>query len=1368
MNKKLTKLLSVFVIAGAIGVGAAFSATGCTKGNDDQNQTQTATVTEVKVTGSTTVANGGTVQLTAEVVGTNGPSQEVTWKIKDGATATGATVTSAGLVSAGTVAGKVTIIATSVADPTKSGELEITVRAAAVAQPTVTGVTAGADKTTGTVGEKITLTATVVGDNNPSQDVAWAITEGGDYATLSGNELTLTAAGTVKVQATSVADATKKSEVLAITVQAAQVIDNAVFVEYEGAADGPQAGTQDVALSLLVSEEINAGTITSWTDGTFTVTGGEARNRVDSTSKYSRSVKNGVITINAPAGAKLEIYFSSGSSTVGNAGYQLTKPDGSSETEIIKLADKALTSVTVENTDEGVYTFKTSKGTVDVYECKLSYEAAASAIARIEITDCGTTDYLVTQKVDCTNLSIVAYDEKGYPHGVDLKNCKIDASAYDPTVSGEYEIGVTYYLSDNLGSDKTEFKATYTIKVYMVDSITLSTIALSSSKQVSVQQAYLTNGAFNSDYLSVMATCKLGDDTIEQKLKTDWYDVTTPALTAEGTQKVTVSVNTDYTVDGKTVSAEYEVVVKAKKDVTDNIVEVTVGETGEFATLTQAVQYLKACNYESSVNKVIKIAAGTYNEKVWLDIPNVTLVGLGEDMDDTVLTYSLVEGDADVYSGSLWALNCATLHVTGANFKCYNLSIRNDFDYIKNSGNYSGSQAAQGVALTIDADGAVIYQTHLYGNQDTLYMKSGRTYYYQSQIDGNIDFIFGGETGLAFFEDCDIVAVGRAANGSQQNGYVTAAKHTASTKPDYGYIFYNCDFTNDEKVLDGSMSLGRPWGESATVAYINCNFSKAYSSTGYGSGSKTDRWSAMSSSLPTNADFCEYGSTGEGAISAAVNGGSILTAERAANYTKANIFAATNGKQTAYTTKFDCDAEYVKLRILAGLSEGDLPQETTVTFTLLDEITSTIQVSSEPIEILGGVATLQSGKLSPNDNSGCCIVTVGTVIQINNVGEVTLAWYNGGTDQYGNDNNANIVYKEGKATITILATGTASTQVYLKQITVDYSITPDDTPESASYSVSFDLNGASDTAPSTQTIEDGNTASAPFVPVRDGYKFLGWYTQATDGTAFDFSDGITGDITLYAHWEEVTAPVVIEENATITFGTGGNYQEYLASTSIIGTNVNSSTYRNNGGNNTQLSDTFSIKVKAGAVVTVSSYSGYTHYTVSLNGGTASEEQTGTSYELNVTANDDGQPYATVTFACGGNNYFYSISVAYPGGNVITEDTTITFGTAGNYQEYIESGKLASTCQIGGNNSDNSQVKNGTLTISVKAGARVVITAYNDAQYVGYTVTLGDGDASDTQTGNYTISEVSEDTAIVITPTTSNNYLVSIAITYSAE
>ena len=71
------------------------------------------------------------------------------------------------------------------------------------------------------------------------------------------------------------------------------------------------------------------------------------------------------------------------------------------------------------------------------------------------------------------------------------------------------------------------------------------------------------------------------------------------------------------------------------------------------------------------------------------------------------------------------------------------------------------------------------------------------------------------------------------------------------------------------------------------------------------------------------------------------------------------------------------------------------------------------------------------------------------------------------------------------------------------------------------YSVTFDLNGASGTAPDARTVYEGKTVGElPEVAVPAGWTFLGWYTAATDGTKVTASTKVTADTTLYAHWSK--------------------------------------------------------------------------------------------------------------------------------------------------------------------------------------------------------------------------------------------------------
>ena len=73
------------------------------------------------------------------------------------------------------------------------------------------------------------------------------------------------------------------------------------------------------------------------------------------------------------------------------------------------------------------------------------------------------------------------------------------------------------------------------------------------------------------------------------------------------------------------------------------------------------------------------------------------------------------------------------------------------------------------------------------------------------------------------------------------------------------------------------------------------------------------------------------------------------------------------------------------------------------------------------------------------------------------------------------------------------------------------------------HTVSFDLNGASGTAPVTQYFVNTNTAQAlePAAPTREGYEFAGWYNGETK---YDFTQNVTENITLKAKWESAKAP----------------------------------------------------------------------------------------------------------------------------------------------------------------------------------------------------------------------------------------------------
>lgn len=83
--------------------------------------------------------------------------------------------------------------------------------------------------------------------------------------------------------------------------------------------------------------------------------------------------------------------------------------------------------------------------------------------------------------------------------------------------------------------------------------------------------------------------------------------------------------------------------------------------------------------------------------------------------------------------------------------------------------------------------------------------------------------------------------------------------------------------------------------------------------------------------------------------------------------------------------------------------------------------------------------------------------------------------------------------------------------------------------------VQFNSNGGS-TVPGIYNIRYGATIELPDNPVRTGYWFRGWYTEASLVTEFDTSTKIYRNMTLYAKWEKQSStPTIMSQ--TISDGT---------------------------------------------------------------------------------------------------------------------------------------------------------------------------------------------------------------------------------------
>lgn len=93
--------------------------------------------------------------------------------------------------------------------------------------------------------------------------------------------------------------------------------------------------------------------------------------------------------------------------------------------------------------------------------------------------------------------------------------------------------------------------------------------------------------------------------------------------------------------------------------------------------------------------------------------------------------------------------------------------------------------------------------------------------------------------------------------------------------------------------------------------------------------------------------------------------------------------------------------------------------------------------------------------------------------------------------------------------------------------------------EKAQYTVTFDSRGGS-SVPS-QTINEGEPATEPAAPERQGYTFLGWYSNAnlSEDSKYSFETLVSADITLYAKWERDSQGGDEKAQYTATFDSRG-------------------------------------------------------------------------------------------------------------------------------------------------------------------------------------------------------------------------------------
>lgn len=477
----------------------------------------------------------------------------------------------------------------------------------------------------------------------------------------------------------------------------------------------------------------------------------------------------------------------------------------------------------------------------------------------------------------------------------------VNSSAFNNAAAGKYRITVTY----------GDFTGGYDAFVYTAKSLSVYDFSLNNSRvTLPVQKVFALGGTFNSDNLAVQVkgVCAgAGEETFVIPN----YTVSSPDLSSAGEKTVTVSAY------GK--SAQYSVYALNLSGVDKDAATVTVnanaavgvsGNAVTVKTLNDAVRVFKLLGTSATAVKQINVAAGEYCEKVEIDLPNVRISGAG--MDSTTIVFDALSGKTDPSGNINYSTDgSATVSVraTASGFVAENICFKNYYNshalYLESKKITNDTQA---VAMLVQADKCVFTNVKFSSYHDTLYDMSGRHVYNNCHIEGKTDYIFGYNS-TAYFNACTLKTIG-AGKTEKNGGYVVSTKgckKDESDSIDYGYIFYDCTFTDDGNVQDGSVSLARGWGDYMTVAFINCEMSASYSKEEYGNTAspKNDRYGKMNAD-PDATRLFEYGNIGAGALSYAEgfsgmidNTCTVLTAAEAAKYSDFSvIFAKTNGKLT--------------------------------------------------------------------------------------------------------------------------------------------------------------------------------------------------------------------------------------------------------------------------------------------------------------------------------------------------------------------------------------------------------------------------------------------------------------------------------------
>lgn len=315
---------------------------------------------------------------------------------------------------------------------------------------------------------------------------------------------------------------------------------------------------------------------------------------------------------------------------------------------------------------------------------------------------------------------------------------------------------------------------------------------------------------------------------------------------------------------------------KPLRQVWVNSTDIAHHADGQYRSIQAA---LDAMPDAGDIPYVIHLSSGDFYEKIIIAKSNVRIIGAGADK--TRIYFDAYAGQEGVL-GKVWGTRgSGTVIVRATDVTFENLTIENNFNFIANDAlpkdDPKKIRDTQAVALYLDqgSDRVLVRNVKLLGYQDTLFVNSGRAWFDQTLVAGNVDFIFG--AGNALFTDSEIRTRIR---GSQNNPHAYLTAPSTNITSAFGLTFIHCQLTREPGVPDKSTPLGRPWHPTTQFSdgryadpqaigksvFLYSTMDAHITDEGWYSMGGTAIDGSKKQFMPEDARFFEFQSTGEGAV----------------------------------------------------------------------------------------------------------------------------------------------------------------------------------------------------------------------------------------------------------------------------------------------------------------------------------------------------------------------------------------------------------------------------------------------------------------------------------------------------------------------